>query len=300
MKVLIICFSQTGNTRKIAAEIAAGIEEAGDHCEVVALKDVNPGLFSRYDLIGLGCPVFYYREPFHVSDFIEALSDQNGRPWFLFCSHGSVLGLTLHSMTEKLQRRGARIIGSHHTYADATIPFYPYPTVTTGHPDEQDLTEARAFGRKIARCTRSVARGEEGYTTPPPPIPEDWVKAEARALTREFMTRVMPRLSIDQERCTRCGECEEGCPVGGIEISADPPRIQDPCIFCWNCAKICPTCAIEADWTALEGIVRNQYAKYIKALKDAEARGEFRWHVDPDSMNYEDPLYKQRLRQMKL
>jgi flavodoxin/ferredoxin len=296
VKVLIICFSQTGNTRKVAVEIVTGLEEAGDHCEIVDLKNIDPGSFSRYDLIGLGCPVFYYREPFHVSDFIEALPDQNGRQWFVFCSHGSVLGVTLHSMTESLQARRAKVIGSHHTYADGTIPYYPYPTVTTGHPDEQDLAEARAFGRKIGQCSKSVAQGDESCIAPPPPVTEEWVKGEIQMLTREFLGQVMPKLYINQERCSQCGECEDGCPVAGIEVSADPPRIQEPCILCLNCVKICPACAIETDWSVFVPVVPVQYAKYVKALNDAEARGEFRWRVDPESIDFEDPLYKQRLR----
>lgn len=296
MKVLIICFSQTGNTRKAAEEIMTGIVEAGDHCEIVDLKGIDPESFSRYDLIGLGCPVFYYREPFNVGDFIEALPDQNGRQWFIFCSHGSVLGLTLHSMTEKLLARGAKVIGSHHTYADGTIPYYPYPTVTTGHPDEQDLAEARSFGRKIGQCSKSVTQGDESCIVPPPPVTEDWVEEEAQRLSRDFLTQIHPKLTINQERCTLCGECEDSCPVDGIGVSADPPRIQEPCILCLNCVKICPTCAIETDWSLFVPIVPEQYAKYIKALNDAEARGEFRWRLDPESINYEDPLYQQRLR----
>jgi hypothetical protein len=43
----------------------------------------------------------------------------------------------------------------------------------------------------------------------------------------------------------------------------------------------------------------DNYARYKQALKDAEARGEFRWLIDPESMNYSDPLYKQREREVK-
>jgi uncharacterized Fe-S center protein len=86
----------------------------------------------------------------------------------------------------------------------------------------------------------------------------------------------------------------DGCPVDGIEVSADPARIQEPCILCLNCVKICPTCAIETDWSLFVPIVPEQYAKYKKALNDAEVRGEFRW------INYEDPPYKQRLRELDL
>jgi hypothetical protein len=35
------------------------------------------------------------------------------------------------------------------------------------------------------------------------------------------------------------------------------------------------------------------YARYREALDEAAAQGKFRWLIDPDSMNFDDPLYKQ-------
>jgi flavodoxin/ferredoxin len=299
MKTLIICFSQTGNTRKVADSIRDGIIEVTGSCDLVALADVDQGILADYDLVGLGCPVFYYQEPFNIRKFIEGLPELQGKQWFIFCSHGSVLGVTLLSMTERLEKKGIRVIGSHHTYADGSLPFYPHPTVTTGHPDSQDLKEARDFGRAIAECSRAVAGGDTDCITKPAPVTEEWAPEEARMLTPEFMSKVMPPLSINTETCIACGECQEGCPVQGIDIESDPPRIQDPCIYCWYCAKICPSASIEADWTGLVRMAPESYARYIKALNEAEARGEFRWLVDPDSMNYDDPLYKQQIRQVK-
>lgn len=299
MKVLIICFSQTGNTHKVAEHIQKGINEAADACELISLSDVNIESFSQYDLIGLGFPVFYYKEPFNISDFIEGLPIMKNKQWFVFCSHGSVLGTTLISATKRLEKKGITVIGSHHTYSDATLPFYPYPTVTTGHPDEQDLEEAFEFGKSIAKCSIAAAKGNTDCIKIPEPVTVDWASEQAATLTRDFMDKAFPRLSINPDTCIQCGDCQDACPVDGIDIESEPPHIQNPCIYCWNCAKICPTCSIETDWTGFDGIAASQYSKYIKALNEAQARGEFRWLVDPDSMNYDDPLYRQRERQLK-
>jgi len=299
MRTLMICFSQTGNTRKVAEQIQQGINEVADTCELIGLDEADSESLDKYDLVGIGFPVFYYKEPFHISDFIDSLPIMKDKRWFVFCSHGSVLGMTLISMTERLEKKGITVIGSHHTYADASLPFYPYPTVTTGHPDDQDLQEARDFGTAIAQCSIAVASGDTSCIKRPAPVTEDWVPEQSALLTQEFMDKAFPRLSVNTETCTQCGECQDACPVNGIDIEAEPPNIQDPCIYCWNCAKICPTCSIETDWTGMDSLAPSQYEKYIKALNDAEARGEFRWRVDPDSMNYDDPLHKQQERQLK-
>jgi len=299
MKVLIVCFSQTGNTRKVAEKIRDGIIKEIGSCDLVSLRDADVNGLAGYDLVGLGTPVFYYKEPFNVRDFMEGLPELNGKQWFVFCSHGSVMGQTLISMKECLEKKGIKVIGSHHTYSDGTIPFYPYPTVTTGHPDDREFEEAFEFGSSIVKCSRAVSRGDMSCVEDPKPVPEEWIAPEAEMLNLDFMKQVMPRLSINTDTCAECGDCVDACPVDGIDIEADPPRIQEPCIYCWNCAKICPTCSIEADWSGLVSMAPQNYDRYIKSLKEAEARGEFRWLVDPESMNYEDPLYKQREREIK-
>jgi flavodoxin/ferredoxin len=298
MKTLIICFSQTGNTHKVAECIRHGIVQETGQCDLMNMSEVDPRSLADYDLVGLGCPVFYYKEPFNVRDFINALPELKGKHWFIFCTHGSVMGKTLISMLERLKEKGIIVVGHHHTYADGTLPFYPYPTLTTGHPDPTDCEEARAFGREIAGRSRGFAEGEKEFIAPPDPLPEEWA-LDAEMLTLEFMNDVMPRLHIDMDKCILCHECEDNCPVKGINIEDDPPRIQAPCIYCWYCTKICPTLAIYADWDNLVAMAPEQYARYRKALEDAATRGEFRWLIDPDSLDFDMPLYKQREREIE-
>lgn len=299
MKALIICFSQTGNTRKIAEMIRNGMLRDIERCDLVSLADIDAKTLDSYDLIGLGCPVFYYKEPFNVRDFMESLPPQNKKHWFVFCTHGAVMGQTLVSMTECLETRDAFVIGSHHTYADITVPFYPKHSYTSGHPDEQDCDEAMAFGQAIIQCSKAVSNGDASNVTRPLPALEQWARDEAVTLTRETLAIGMPRLTINMDTCARCGECRDACPVDGIDIESDPFRIQEPCIYCLHCASICPTCSIEADWSPIVTMAPANYARYEKSLKDAESRGEFRWLIDPESVDCSYPLFKQRESELK-
>ncbi len=207
--------------------------------------------------------------------------------------------LPLFSMAERLEKKGALVIGSHHTYADITVPFYPKHTLTSGHPDDRDLSEARDFGRIVSRCSKKASIGDRQCINQPEPAPEDWAREEAEKLSFELLSKVMPKLSINMDTCVQCGECRDACPVDGIDIEVNPPRIQDPCIFCFHCASICPACAIEADWTPLVNMAPANYARYRKALDAARDRGEFRWLVDPDTVDCANPLHKQREQEIK-
>ena len=160
MKTLIIVFSQSGYTRIAAECIRDGLVSMNGECDIINLADADTGKFSDYDLIGLGCPIYFYKEPFNVRDFINNLPYQNNRSWFVFCSHGSIMGMTLQSMSEGLKKKGAVITGYYDMYADGCAPFVLHPTYTTGHPDEIDKEEARSFGKKLAELTPRIARGE--------------------------------------------------------------------------------------------------------------------------------------------
>jgi MinD superfamily P-loop ATPase len=119
----------------------------------------------------------------------------------------------------------------------------------------------------------------------------------AEALKLENLARLMPTLRIDTETCTQCRTCEENCPVDGIDATADPPAIQNPCIYCWRCVMVCPEVAIDAvdgDWGDLQKNMPMSYNVYRERLDEAAARGRFNWRMDPDTLDFENTQLEQR------
>jgi flavodoxin/NAD-dependent dihydropyrimidine dehydrogenase PreA subunit len=298
LKTLIIYFSQTGNTCKVAGCIRDGIVAVTGQCDLTKLSDVDTGSLANYDLVGLGCPTHYWKAPFNVCDFIEKLPELKDRQWFVFCTHGATIGNTFPSMVERLKIKGIIVIGYHHTYADAKLPFYPYPVLTTGHPDSLDLEAARTFGREIVSRSQRVADGDLSIIPEPEPVPEEWTR-EAKTFNLKLLERIAPRLSINMDKCTRCHACEDNCPVKGIDVEADPPRVQNPCIYCFHCWGVCPTLAIEANWDLWASFAHENYVRYRRELDKAVACDEFRWLIDPDSLDFKDSFFKQRERELK-
>lgn len=299
MNALIVCFSQSGNTLKISEQIAEGIRKAGSICSLESLENIDRGLLLTYDLVGLGSPVFYYKEPFNVADFIESLPQLNGQKWFVFCTHGNVLGNFFPSVSEKIRKKGADIVGFYHSYAEITVPYYPKPSFTSGHPDITDLSDAQLFGRKLPDLIHKYNAAEkEIITGPPPKSSKEWIK-EANRLTRNALEELLPRLSLDTAGCIKCYKCEKNCPVGGIDIENEPPRIQNPCIYCWRCVNVCPTLSITADWDYIVNLAPPNFVRYRRELEKAAVLGDFRWLIDPQKIRFDDPLYKQRRRELK-
>lgn len=93
MKSAIVYYSQTGNTRKIAEAIRKGIASAAGQCDVFRLKGAEAIDLGRYDLIGVGCPLFSYREPANVKAFIDNLPSLEGKHGFVFANRPRITAI---------------------------------------------------------------------------------------------------------------------------------------------------------------------------------------------------------------
>jgi flavodoxin/ferredoxin len=300
MRTLIICFSQTGNTMAIANCIKDGILKSGEHiCDLKPFEQAEIDWLPAYDLIGLGSPVFYYKEPFNISDFIRSLPDLKGQKWFVFCTHGNVIGNFFPSISDKLKRKNANIIGYFNSYANITVPFYPKPSYTSGHPDEIDRKNANNFGEWLDQQISASEKnsGNEEYGTYKTSSAE-WVE-DSKRITREYLKNALPPLSINLNACDHCHACERVCPVQGINLDSTPPRLQDPCIYCWRCVNICPRRCITADFSMLFKMAPEYYARYKTELEKEASEGSFRWLIDPKEIDFENPLFLQRQKRKK-
>jgi len=282
MRVLIIYFSQTGGTLKIAKKIHEGIINSGNECELASIiKEVNEKNLNQYDLIGLGSPTFLFREPLNVKRFIDNMQEVAGKHCFIFATHGSCIGNQFYFMSEGLKKKGYIVIDSFDSYSDSSIQFYPSPMHTTGHPDKIELEQAKQFGEKICGISQRVKNGELDLLPKFELITSTWWARDSKILTPELLRKISPAFKINTDKCTKCYICQDNCPADAVNIDAEPPEIQkEGCIFCWYCEKACPEGAIEADWTFMRKNSKTNLKKYIKLLKKAEEEGKFRPYID--------------------
>lgn len=166
MKALVTCFSQTGNTEKVARAIFDGIEAAEK--DLVAISDVRN--IDAYDLVFCGFPVHAHSVPPAVEVFLEALPD--GTNVALFSTHGSLRGGTLavqalyHAITVA---PGLRILGTfgcrgkvdrslleHLMKKPENAAWAAEARSAATHPDRADLEDAAEFARTMIAKARTL------------------------------------------------------------------------------------------------------------------------------------------------
>ena len=308
MKSIVIYYSLTGNTKRIAEAIHSGMSQLAEKCDIVKLSEVNTRELLNYDLIGLGSLVIDFQEPAIITDFIKGMPSLKGRYGFTFCTHGTLPGSYIARMVVALRRKGLTVTGWNDWYGSEFIPFSPKPYYTDGHPDEVDLKEARGFGREIMERTRRISMGESRliprlprkekydrlYGIPlliPQDIPEDI------RMSGEDRGKLKPRWNVEKCKYPKCTICMDNCPTHSINLSESPPISYQTCEPCqlWFCEQLCPTGAIEVDWEPVDKVedkFKSFFSQLAEPLKELKDLRRFRSLVPLEEVGRDKPLYK--------
>ena len=105
MKILVAYFSQTGNTKKVARQIARKLGADMDEIKEKGKNDKKPGKDvqeitykkdpSKYDMVVIGSPVWAFRPPPVTRKY---LSENKFRKTAFFCTYGLWTGFFFRGM----------------------------------------------------------------------------------------------------------------------------------------------------------------------------------------------------------
>ena len=246
---LIIYFSQTGATRRVAEGIRRGLEAAGVPARAVPLAEARPEMAAEADLLGIGTPVFYYKEPTLVRALLARLPATRRKPAFTFITHGGNPVNTLARLQKQLARRGYTVLSSFTALGYDTYPMYFKDFREWGRPNADELRLAAEFGQRLPGDVRRF-REDRRFALPRYQFVGGPYFFRSMICRGGMMKRIFPRLLADEKLCTRCGACRKNCPTGAITLSPYP-RIDNKCMWCYLCERICPVQAFRTDWEPL-------------------------------------------------
>ncbi|UCC61007.1 MAG: EFR1 family ferrodoxin [Dehalococcoidia bacterium] len=252
-RCLIVYFSQSGTTARVAESIAAGLHSSDYEVDLFNINGSPPPDFGGYDLLGIGSPVYYYRPPFNVSDYLRSMPVIRGLPVFVFMMYGTYRFDTGNRIRRALAGKGAREVGYFHAHGADLYPGYLKEgyLFSPGYPTEEELSQAEEFGRHVAARVEGGEYIMAEADRPPPPI----YRFERFALGRWFFRNIYSRLfKADREKCTACGVCIQLCPSGNIvEGRGRRPVWGRNCLLCFTCQVQCPEEAViwRLGWTLM-------------------------------------------------
>lgn len=299
MKILIVYYSQSGNTQKIARSIRDGMREAGNDVTLKFIKKVSFDELKDYDMIGFGSPIWYEMPP-NVRYFVEDMPRLEGKMSFLFNTHCTLPALYFPLAVPRLIAKGLAVLGWKDWYGDSAIQIFPEPYYTAGHPDEIDLAEAKEFGKEICRHGEKYMAGDltMALEAPRPCMSQEHANVAIDHLSSRF--NIHGRLVRDPEKCLypKCHLCMDNCTQDFIDLSKNKfgnyGDACDDCHGCTYCEMICPSGAIHPVIPYEEVCpvgVDCGHDLFANTLRAAQKEGKFREVHPLDQVGTKTPFY---------
>lgn len=248
MKVLILYFSATGNTRLGVELIRAGIEKTPDNrCDCLDIKEYDETRLEGYDLIGFASPVFWFKPPLNMLALLERLPEGHGRPVFTFVSYAGDLSNVYWIYKDRLEKRGYAVIAQKEMLGQDswTVARVPGHLRMENEPSMQTQASVLAFGQELQA---HLAHFKAGAAVAAPKFHWNAATHAISCFYNDVTLRHLFITRVNAGACTRCGRCVRGCPTGKMQFESFP-NPKGACIGCFRCINQCPENAIEGLFT---------------------------------------------------
>jgi len=148
-KILVLYYSRSGNTRKMAEAVAEGAKETGADVTLSDIKEFEPRQLLKYDGIVAGSPTYYGILAGPVKDFFDRSVKIHGK------LEGKVGGAFASAMalgggTETTVMSILQIMLVHGMIVQGKTKKTHFGAVSVNAPDQESREECRQLGAKVA------------------------------------------------------------------------------------------------------------------------------------------------------
>jgi ferredoxin len=235
MSTRIYYFTGTGNSLWVARNLAQRLGAGAPHSIVRALSEGE--LAPIEDRVGLVVPVYMYRLPHIVMDFLGKL--QTRAPLFIVANGGGDPGDLFVQVKRQLERRGVELKqGLYMSVQSNYIPF-------GGAPDEAKLAERLDKAREQLEELAGVLERDERRIDADFDRFRAWVHPGLLYKLGYKYVPVSDKSYRVADSCNGCGLCAQLCPVDNIELVGERPAWKNRCEQCMACLQWCPKQAID-------------------------------------------------------
>lgn len=160
MQVLVLYYSQTGNTKKLAKEITQGVQKVkGVNCVMKSTAEVTREDFLKSDGIIAGSPVYFGTMAYPLKEifdkFVNIRDEMENKIGAAFATSGDPSGgkeTTIISIIQAMLIYGMIIVGDP---MDATGH---YGVSCMGAPDKGTSENAMKMGKRVAELVTKLKR----------------------------------------------------------------------------------------------------------------------------------------------
>lgn len=233
MKTILYYFSGTGNSLKVARDLASELRDT----DIVSIPKAASGGMT-VDRIGIVYPVYMFGMPLIVTSFLKQLQVPGDTYIFAVATFGGTAGAALQQTAAVLKERSLRLSAGFLVKMPGNYtPFYG------AIPEERQQKMFAEEKRLITSIAETVKAGTVLELSSGPRI-----KNALMSGIRKIGSSRIPQMDRgfwSDGKCNSCGICARVCPVKNIEIIDGKPRWLGHCEQCMACLQWCPQQAVQ-------------------------------------------------------
>ncbi|MFX0071942.1 MAG: EFR1 family ferrodoxin [Candidatus Hermodarchaeota archaeon] len=235
MKRVIYYFTGTGNSLKIAEELAFKLKNTD-------LKNIAQ--FWKNDYIKPPCKEIGFIFPLHfmglpkiIPEFIKKLDLTEVDYIFTIVTRGSSPGRAITDIMKLLKTKNKKLnLGFKINMPNNYIPAFKIESEKKQQKKFEKANDTlKIIAKKIQNRQNMIKK--DNFI----------IKQVAKLNNSHFVKSVNlsdKKFYID-EKCNSCGICEQICPVNNIKLNNGNPIWQHQCLRCLACLHFCPNMAIQ-------------------------------------------------------
>lgn len=241
MKLLILYYSGTGNTRFACDVARLALERAGHEVEMVTYAKSDSLNIASFDAYCFAAPVYEWAPAVNVERFVRGMRRLDGKCAFILTSSAGAKGQATNLFAQMLADKGIKVLGDHNLICPDSwggSRRWSYK-LDAESPTPESVRELLDF---VGRITDAIGAFLEGKAVAAPEyrVRPTGLYIASRLSRLAPSARVkMGRKRVDTELCNQCGVCEKNCPSGAIRLAPEPVFDKE-CIACWRCINTCP------------------------------------------------------------
>lgn len=235
MKTTIFHFSGTGNSLKVAQDVANGL---GDTTLVPIAKALKGEIDLSADRIGIVAPVYCWGLPIIVCDFVKKMKPAGLKYVFSVVTYGGSPAKTNLQIDSLLKERNMQLSAGFAVRMPGNAI-----SVYGAWKEEKQKTLFTAEPQKIKEIVDYINANSTGYIE----VGGLLMNAIGSMVYKPFMSKMKEadKSYIVEDTCTKCGICASICPVGNIKLVDGKPTWHQNCEQCMRCIQWCPVEAIQ-------------------------------------------------------
>jgi ferredoxin/flavodoxin len=241
MKVLIVYFSGTGNTKVIAKGYKAALELGNHHVEIMSIEASK--VIPEHDVLIIGGPIYAGNMPDEVINWVRKNIQhvESSKKAIVFSTSAGLLNANgVKSIGKKVIKRG-------YTLVDTTTFEMPRNFYIDKYDPTPEAIQEQQFEAAAGKILLSISRlrSTEQLT-----VKESVVTIDLFADIFRIMAKSLGKSFQINENCMGCGLCEKSCPKNNIDHTTK--TYSNKCIMCTRCIHSCPVNAISYKGKTIE------------------------------------------------